>query len=112
MLFWLAVTLYGALGAVLGSFIGCAIYRLPRGISLSKPSRSFCPGCNRILTAPDLVPVLSYLALRGRARCCGYKLSPWYFVAETGCALIAIYLGLHFGPNPEHIIRWAAGLFV
>lgn len=112
MLFWLTVTFYGTLGAVLGSFLGCAIYRLSRGISLRQPSRSFCPGCNRILTALDLIPVLSFLALRGRARCCNHKLSPWYFVAELGCALLAIYLGLHFGPNPETLLRSVAGIFV
>lgn len=109
---WLMVTLYGALGAVLGSFIGCAIYRLPRGISLRQPARSFCPGCGRTLTAIDLVPVLSYVFLRGRARCCGYRLSPWYLVAEISCVLLGIYLGLRFGPDPMTILRYVAGIYV
>lgn len=112
MLLALTITFYGALGAVLGSFIGCAIYRLPRGISLHHPSRSFCPGCGRTLTARDLVPIFSYLFLRGRAGCCGYKLSPWYFVAELTAALLAICLGLTFGPAPEAVLRWVASLYV
>lgn len=112
MFLWLTATLYGAIGAVLGSFIGCAIYRLPRGISLHHPSRSFCPGCGRTLTTRDLVPIFSYLFLRGRAGCCGYKLSPWYLAAEVTSALLAIVLGLTFGPSPEAVLRWVAGLYV
>ncbi len=59
----------GVMGAVLGSFLNCARYRVPRGISLRRPP-SHCPACKTVLGVPDLVPVLSYLALRGRCRHC------------------------------------------
>jgi leader peptidase (prepilin peptidase)/N-methyltransferase len=68
---WLWLVLGGVLGAVLGSFFTCAAYRVPRGISLRKPVFSFCPCCNHRLTVPDLIPIGSWLALRGRCRHCG-----------------------------------------
>ena len=68
---WFWLLLGGILGAVLGSFLTCAVYRLPRGMSLRQPAHSFCPACNHRLGVPDLVPVLSWLALRGRCRHCG-----------------------------------------
>lgn len=71
--FWPCVG--GVFGAVLGSFGTCLRYRLPRNISLRHPPSS-CPQCGHVLGVPDLVPVLSWLALRGRCRFCRGPI-PW-----------------------------------
>jgi len=70
-----------ALGGALGSFLGCAAYRLPRRISLA--GRSHCPGCDRRLKGIWMIPVFSWLAFRGRARCCGAPLSHGYLIYEA-----------------------------
>lgn len=92
---WLAPVLGMVLGAVTGSFITCAAYRLPQGLSLWQPP-SHCPACKRRLTVPDLVPVISWLALRGRCRSCfsavpasslGHEILAAIFGAELGWLL-------------------------
>lgn len=82
-------------GGAIGSFIGCAIYRLPRRQSIVS-SPSACPACGHRLTVRELVPVASFLMQQGRARCCGARLSPAYFWAELlfaalGGAIAALY---------------------
>ena len=62
------------IGAIFGSFLNVVAYRLPRGESLSHP-RSRCPGCETPIKPYDNVPVLSWLALRGRCRACGARIS-------------------------------------
>ncbi|MCH7904680.1 MAG: prepilin peptidase [Armatimonadetes bacterium] len=78
---WTWVAGFG-IGAFIGSFVNVVIYRLPRGISLSNPAHSFCPSCDHRLTALDLVPLLSWLFLRGRCRHCKAKVSSRYFWVE------------------------------
>lgn len=58
------------LGAALFSFMNVVAWRLPRNMDPLK-GRSICPRCGRTLDAPDLVPVFSWLFLRGRCRHCG-----------------------------------------
>lgn len=70
------------LGAVFGSFMNMLIYRLPRGMSTLKPAHSICPKCSHRLEIPDLVPLLSWLALRGKCRHCRAPIGPRYFVIE------------------------------
>jgi hypothetical protein len=65
---WIVVG--GIVGAILGSFIDCARYRLPRGISLHRPAHSYCASCGLPLTPIDLVPIVSWLCLGGRCRRC------------------------------------------
>jgi leader peptidase (prepilin peptidase)/N-methyltransferase len=77
-----------AFGLVLGSFLNVVIYRLPRGESLAFPG-SRCPHCGKPIRPRDNVPVLSYLVLRGRSRCCGAPISPRYPLVETIGGLLA-----------------------
>ncbi|MCH8979128.1 MAG: prepilin peptidase, partial [Armatimonadetes bacterium] len=70
------------IGAAVGSFLNVVIYRLPRGMSVNKPANSFCPSCKHRLTALDLVPLLSWVFLRGKCRHCGSKISSRYFIVE------------------------------
>lgn len=77
----------GLLGLAVGSFLNVVIYRLPRGLSISRPRRSFCPACGDRLSAGDNVPVVSWLLLRGRCRRCRASIGLIYPVIELLCAL-------------------------
>ncbi len=77
-----------ALGLVLGSFLNVVVYRLPRGESLAFPG-SRCPHCGAPIKPRDNVPVLSYLVLGGRARCCKAPISPRYPLVEAIGGLLA-----------------------
>jgi leader peptidase (prepilin peptidase) / N-methyltransferase len=70
-------------GLMAGSFVTVVAHRVPRGESIVGP-RSRCPGCGAQIAAYDNVPVLSWLRLRGRARCCGAAISPRYPLTELG----------------------------
>ncbi len=77
-----------ALGLVFGSFLNVVIYRLPRAQSLSHPG-SRCPGCGEPIRVYDNIPVLGWLVLRGRARCCGIKIPLRYPLVEALGGLLA-----------------------
>ncbi len=81
-----------AYGLIIGSFLNVVIYRLPRGENLAYPS-SHCPKCNTRLRALDLVPVFSFLAMRGKCRYCSAPISWIYPAIETLNALL--YLGVY-----------------
>lgn len=68
------------LGAILGSFLNVLIMRLPEEKSLG--GRSHCPHCGRTLGFIDLVPILSFLVLRGKCRSCSAKISARYLIME------------------------------
>jgi leader peptidase (prepilin peptidase) / N-methyltransferase len=70
-------------GLMVGSFVTVVAHRVPRGESIVGP-RSRCPGCGAQIAAYDNVPVVSWLLLRGRARCCGAAISPRYPLTELG----------------------------
>lgn len=80
-------------GLIIGSFLNVCIYRIPRSESIIFPP-SRCPGCNRRIAARDLIPLLSYLQLKGRCRFCGQNISPLYPSIEmlTGLLFAASYL--------------------
>lgn len=69
------------LGLIVGSFLNVLIYRIPRGQTFVS-GRSRCPHCHHDLKGLDLVPVFSYLALRGRCRYCKHRISPQYPLIE------------------------------
>lgn len=75
-------------GLLAGSFITVVAHRVPRGESIVGP-RSRCPGCGAQIAAYDNVPVLSWIVLRGRARCCGERISARYPLTEL--VLAALY---------------------
>jgi leader peptidase (prepilin peptidase)/N-methyltransferase len=79
-------------GLVISSFIGSLSYRVPRNISMLRPP-SYCPSCMKKLSVLELVPVLSYVALRGRCRRCGSTIPLRFFVVEL--ALPLLYLALY-----------------
>lgn len=69
-------------GLILGSFTTMLSYRLPRKLSIIKP-RSRCPSCQTILGIPDLVPVFSWLMMKGRCRHCHAPIGGRYVLIET-----------------------------
>lgn len=80
------------LGLIIGSFLNCVIYRLEENKSFLK-GRSFCPKCKHVLAWYDLIPILSFLYLRGRCRYCKKKISLQYPLVElaTGFLFVFIY---------------------
>ena len=82
-------------GIVVGSFLNVCIYRLPHDESLVTPP-SHCPKCNTRLRSRDLVPMFSFLFLRGRCRYCGVPISWRYITIEfiTGLLYTAFWLAL------------------
>jgi leader peptidase (prepilin peptidase) / N-methyltransferase len=74
-------------GLIVGSFTTVVAYRVPRGESVVAP-RSRCPACGVQIAAYDNVPVVSWLLLRGRARCCGAPVSARYPLTELSLGLL------------------------
>lgn len=74
-------------GLAAGSFATAVAHRVPRGISILG-ARSECPACGARIAAYDNVPVVSWLLLRGRARCCGARISARYPLTEIGVGIL------------------------
>lgn len=91
--------IYAALfGLCFGSFANVLIGRLPKGGSVVSPP-SHCDACGRRLEARDLIPVLSWLLLRGRCRFCKERISPRVPAVELGCAILFVCVTAHTGPD-------------
>ena len=81
-------------GAIAGSFLGTLILRWPEGRGVMR-GRSSCDSCERVLSAVDLVPMISALLLHGRCRTCGGKIAPLHGRVEAGWAVLgALACGL------------------
>src|SRR5580704_2423115 len=89
---WLTGAVAFVFGLLWGSFLNVVIYRVPLDMSVVSPP-SHCPGCGAAVKAYDNIPVVSYLVLRGRARCCGAKMSPRYLFIELigGALSLAVF---------------------
>ncbi len=88
-------------GAIWGSFFNVAIYRWPRELSVVSPA-SHCPGCGEKIPPWRNIPIVSWLLLRGKAACCGMRISPRYVLVETlsGVLCLAIAERLILGADP------------
>ena len=84
------------MGTVFGSFFTLAVYRIPLGLNITH-ERSFCPNCNHKLSFKDLIPIFSYISLKGRCRYCGEKVRIRYLVLEvfSGIVFLIAYLSFH-----------------
>ena len=91
------------LGISIGSFLNVVILRLPRNESLIKRS-SHCMTCGAKIRARDLIPVFSWLALRGKCHSCGEKISPRYPIVESLNGLLFVLTFWVFDINAESII--------
>jgi len=100
-----AAVLTGLLGLLVGSFLAAVSVRLPKGEGVVA-GRSRCPGCDQALRAWELVPVLSWLALRGRCARCVARISPRYPLIELGAAALGVWAALH----GDGLLALAAGV--
>jgi prepilin signal peptidase PulO-like enzyme (type II secretory pathway) len=90
-----------AIGASIGSFLNVCVYRIPIGLTVIRPKRSFCPVCRCRIKAMDNIPVISWLVLMGRCRSCRAPIPLWYFLVELFAAIgsgIAYLKGGAMGP--------------
>ncbi len=96
---YIFITYIFIIGIVFGSFFNVCIFRIPNKESVSNPP-SYCYKCNNRLIYLDLIPILSWILLKGKCRYCGQKISPRYPLIEllTGILFIIIYnvYGLNF----------------
>lgn len=90
-------------GIVVGSFLNVCIYRIPKKENIVKV-RSHCMECGYQLKWYDLIPVFSYLFLRGKCRKCGTKISPQYPIIELLNGLIWVVIYLVKGANVESLL--------
>lgn len=105
--YWAVVA--GLLGLCLGSFSTVLASRWPAGESLAHP-RSHCTSCARTLGPLELVPVLSWVALRGRCRGCGSGVSWRYPAIELASAALAAVAIVSFGPTWEGLAAALLGV--
>ncbi len=117
------IALCGLLGLIVGSFLNVVIHRLPRMMeeewreqcasldtdptqATAAPTgprynlivpRSACPACGHQIRALENIPVLSYLALRGRCSQCKTRISPRYPIVETLTGVLSAFVAWHFG---------------
>jgi leader peptidase (prepilin peptidase)/N-methyltransferase len=90
-------------GLLIGSFLNVVIARVPEGRSLIHPG-SACPGCGTAIAWHDNIPILSFVALRGRCRTCAMPI-PWRYPAvEAATAALFAAAGLAFGPTLDGVI--------
>jgi leader peptidase (prepilin peptidase) / N-methyltransferase len=111
-------------GLLVGSFLNVVIHRLPKMLEADwqaqctelrgEPSmemetynlwvpRSACPSCGHLISALENVPVLSWMALRGRCRACGAAISVRYPLVELLTALLAAAAAWRFGPTTQFV---------
>ncbi|MDB4615524.1 prepilin peptidase, partial [Akkermansiaceae bacterium] len=71
------------IGLCVGSFLNVAIYRIPRGLSVNEPKRSFCPHCKTQLPAWQNIPVITWLIQMGKCRSCKAPIAVRYLIVEV-----------------------------
>lgn len=90
------ISIFAVLGLAVGSFLNVCIYRLPRRESLLWPA-SHCPSCGRPLAWYENVPLVSWVALRGRCRTCRAPISPAYPIVEGATSVVFAGAALVYG---------------
>ncbi len=93
------------LGACIGSFLNVVIYRIPAGESIVSPG-SRCPGCGAAIRWYQNIPILSWVALRGRCGACGISISVRYPLVEalTGALFVLVFAA--FGFQSATVVYW------
>ena len=96
-----------AIGTTIGSFCTLAVYRIPLKKDITH-ERSFCPNCNHKLEFIDLIPILSYIFLRGKCRYCSKKIRIRYLLLElfAGTITLILAISLNFNMQKLEIIKY------
>lgn len=97
---WLLPLCFAMFGACVGSFLNVVIYRLPLGMSVNEPSRSFCPHCHKEIPWFLNIPIGSWLMLRGQSACCNQPIPVRYCQVELATAVLFAAIAYHFGAEP------------
>jgi leader peptidase (prepilin peptidase) / N-methyltransferase len=91
------------LGTIFGSFYNVVIYRLPQKISIAKGT-SFCPNCHHRIMPWDLIPILSYVLLRGKCRYCNTHISIRYPLIELLTGFLFVLSFIKFGWSHNSLV--------
>ena len=94
----------GMFGAAMGSFLNVAAHRSLQGRSWWGSERSVCESCGHVLGALELIPIISWLMLRGRCKQCGARISVRYILVEIVCAALAVIILNRWG------LSWACAI--
>lgn len=89
-------------GACVGSFLNVVIVRYERGTSPLR-GRSHCPACGRALAWWQLIPILSFIIIRGQCHRCGATIASHYPLVELAMGLFVMVLGT---PLPTSVLAW------
>lgn len=100
ILFSILVFLYGI---IIGSFLNVCIYRLPKKENIVT-TRSHCMSCGTQLKWYELIPLFSWIALRGRCRTCKAKISAQYPVVEAANGVLWVIVFLCYGVSVETLL--------
>ncbi len=92
------------LGAAIGSFLNVAIYRLPRGLSVNEPKRSFCPVCKKGIPMYRNIPLFTWLAQAGKCAECKCRIPFRYFAVELLTALLFVLMWVSFSADPREAL--------
>jgi len=95
--------LFGFVGAVVGSFLNVCIDRLPLGMSIISPA-SHCSSCQQRLGVKDLIPIFSYVWLKGRCRYCQAPIPYRLLWVELGTGALFAFLYWHYGLSWQLLI--------
>jgi leader peptidase (prepilin peptidase)/N-methyltransferase len=111
--FWSLV--FFSFGCIVGSFLNVCIYRLPLGMSIITP-RSHCPHCKYSIPWYLNIPLVTWLALRGRCKNCGAPIAARYFVVELLTGVVFLSCWLAFGnasyPLPSLPVAFVYAVFL
>jgi leader peptidase (prepilin peptidase) / N-methyltransferase len=92
------------IGAAIGSFLNVVIYRLPLGMSVNSPKRSFCPICKKQIPMWLNLPLVSWLWLRGKCKECKAPIAFRYFGVELLTAILFAIVWWVFAPQAVVIV--------
>ncbi|MCR6494603.1 A24 family peptidase [Cellulomonas sp. P24] len=106
---WYLLSVAGAFGLVIGSFVNVVVWRVPRGESVVRPP-SACPVCHASIRAWDNVPVVSWVLLRGRCRDCGTRISRRYPLVEATTGVLFVLVAIRFLDAGD--LAWAAPAYL
>ncbi len=90
------------IGTLFGSFYTLAVYRIPKRQDIIH-THSYCPNCNHKLGFLDLIPIISYLFLKGKCRYCKQKIRPRYLILEMLSGMLFVLIAFLMKFNMENL---------
>jgi leader peptidase (prepilin peptidase) / N-methyltransferase len=109
---WIWLIVAFLIGACIGSFLNVVIYRVPLGLSVNDPKRSFCPVCKAPIPMWQNLPLVSWLGLRGKCAACGVSIPIRYFGVELLTAVVFAAVWWFFPPQVVVFLWVMAALLV